>query len=490
MNKIYKKKKENSLIKNIGYNIISQVVALIVPLITAPYIARIFNAELIGEYSYALANSSYFVLIECLGFALYGQIMIASYRDNKEKVSRIFFEIMILKLLLMIISSAAYIYIIVLHAEAEQKVLFLVMLLNIIASGIDVTWFLNGMEEFKVIAIRSVIVRLVNLFGVFALVKNEQNFLIYAIIMQGTNVVANLSVYPNVLKQIDFKYLKNINVYKHIKPAGVYFVPGLINTIFSSSDKTMLGIWAGNYEVGIYEQANKISQICMSAICTIGNVILPRASYLYHNDDTGKKANTLIYNSMSAVQMIAVPSVFGIVAISSEFVPIFFGKGYEKSAIVLSILSVNVLATAMCNLLGQQCLIARERQKDYNIAIVISAVINIAFNFAAIKMEKSIGAARASALASTICLGVILYRSKETIKLKSIISESWKYYVSSIAMYFVILVIRKICYCSIKGIVLHIIMGVIVYFGFLIALREKMMYILYKRILQRVEKNE
>lgn len=484
-----KKKSSNSLIKNIGYNMVSQVVALIVPLITAPYIARVFNAELIGQYSYALANSSYFVLIECLGFALYGQIKIASFRDDKEKVSKTLFEIMALKILLMIISIIIYVVVIVMNKSGSQKILCIIMILNIIASGIDVTWFLNGMEEFKVIAIRSICVRIINLAGIFIFVKDEKNFLIYALIMQGANLVANLSVYPNVLKQVDIKIPKNVDIFQHIKPAGIYFVPGLINTIFSSSDKTMLGIWAGAYEVGIYEQASKISQICMSAVSTIGNVILPRASYLYHNDNTREKADKLIYNSLAAVQMISAPAVFGIIAIAGEFVPVFFGDGYEKSAFVLCILSFNVLVTAMCNLLGQQCLIARERQKDYNLAIILSALVNIIFNVVAIRIEKSIGAAIASVLASIVCFIVIIYMSKNIIAVKEMISESWKYYFSSVVMYVIMFKVRQIHYASIEGVFLHIIIGAIIYLLILGILREKLLCKVCSDIIRRAVKN-
>lgn len=485
-----KSKENTSLIKNIGYNMISQIVALIVPLITAPYIARVFNAELIGKYSYAVANSSYFVLLECLGFTLYGQIKIASFRDDKEKVSSFFLEIMFLKLSLMIVSIAIYIFTIVINADNSQKMLCAIMILNIIASGIDVTWFLNGMEEFRVIAIRSIFVRILNLVGVFTFVKNEHDFLTYALIMQAASLVANMSVYPNVLKQIDIKIPRSLNIFQHVKPACVYFVPGLINTIFSSSDKTMLGIWTGDYEVGIYEQASKISQICMSAVCTIGNVILPRASYLYHNDNKGEKVNKLIYDSLKAVQLVSAPAMFGIIAISGEFIPVFFGGGYEKSALVLSVLAFNVLITALCNLLGQQCLIARERQKDYNLTIIISALMNVTLNVAAIRVARSIGAAVASVLASVVCFIAILYKSRNTISIKEMFFQSWKYYVASIVMYVFLLQAKQIYYGTIEGIFIHIVIGIIIYLLGLSLLREKLVCKLRNSIMGRLLRND
>lgn len=478
-----------SLMVNIGYNMISQIVALVVPLFTSPYIARVFNPELIGRYSYALANSSYFVLVECLGFSLYGQIKIAAKRDDKEETSRLFWEIIILKLLLMALSSIAYLAIIFIRSDAEQRGLSGIMLLNIIAAGIDVTWFLNGLEEFKTIAIRSIGVRLVNIISIFTLIKSDENFLLYAVIMQGANLIANLTVYPKVFKNVRWCGLKGISIFQHFRPAAIYFVPGVVNTIFSSSDKTMLGIWSGDFEVGIYEQANKISQICMNAVCAIGNVILPRASYLYHNDNAKEMADKLIYTSLGIVQLISVPAVLGIISISEEFVLIFFGTGYEKSAAVLVILSFNVMLIALSNLCGQQCLIARERQREYNIAIIISALVNVILNVFAIKAARSIGAAIASVLASVVCLYSIIYMSKGILSIKKIFLGSWKYYVSGLLMSVLIISVKKILYGSLGVMILHVAVGIIIYVLFLILFKEQIVQEVWQDILKKLRRN-
>ena len=99
--------KEKKISYNIIYSVLMQTASVIAPLIISPYIARVLSAELIGNYSYTLANSSYFVLIECLGLSLYGTIKIAMIRDDKRELSKFFWEIFWLKFILMIICSGS-----------------------------------------------------------------------------------------------------------------------------------------------------------------------------------------------------------------------------------------------------------------------------------------------------------------------------------------------------------------------------------------------
>ena len=264
---------------------------------------------------------------------------------------------------------------------------------------------------------------MLNVVCVLCFVKNEGDLCLYALIMQGFTFLSFLAVYPVMKKYLDWPGLKAINPLKSIKPAAIYFIPGLVTTIFSSTDKTMLGIMSSTYEVGIYDQAHKISQICMSAIASIGNVMLPRAAYIYKNGslEEKKKANEFFLSSFRIVCFISAPIVFGIIAIAAEFIPVFFGEGYDDCYPVLVILSLNVGITALGNLCGQQLLIARGQQMRYNSAVLISAIGNIAFNYGFILFWNSKGAAIASVLAALLSLILILLLSERVLRMKEIL---------------------------------------------------------------------
>ncbi|OKZ76694.1 MAG: hypothetical protein BHV87_02525 [Clostridiales bacterium 36_14] len=472
---------EKKISINIFYNILNQIVSFIVPLILSPYVARVLSAELIGEYSYALANSSYFVLIEALGFSLYGMLKVSANRADKNYISTLFKEIMIAKFFLMVICIIVYTISFV-WTSSDNKILCAIMIMNIISTGIDSTWFLMGMEDFKTTALRNIAVRLVNVFLIIILVKSEKDFLIYAIIMQLSNVISYIVVFPTVKKYIISSKVSFKNILKHTIKSLIYFVPGIVNTIFTSADKTVLGAFANSYEVGVYEQASKICSLCGSVINSISNVVMPRVTYLNHNA-SNEKSKRFMFKTLHYASIVAIAVTVGIICISDEFVPLFFGLGYEKSAVLLKILAFNVLMSILANYIGQQCLISNDKQNQYNIAISVGAILNVILNLFMVERFQSVGVSVASVVSSGVLFWVVLVFSREIISLKNIIQMDWKAIISAIIMFVTIYWLNfDDLFITL---VVKIAVGAAVYIAILAILREEIIQEVFGKIIRQ-----
>ncbi len=472
---------EKKISINIFYNILNQIVSFIVPLILSPYVARVLSAELIGDYSYALANSSYFVLIEALGFSLYGMLKVSANRADKNYISTLFKEIMIAKFFLMVICIIVYTISFV-WTSSDNKILCAIMIMNIISTGIDSTWFLMGMEDFKTTALRNIAVRLVNVFLIIILVKSEKDFLIYAIIMQLSNVMSYIVVFPTVKKYIISSKVSFKNILKHTIKSLIYFVPGIVNTIFTSADKTVLGAFANSYEVGVYEQASKICSLCGSVINSISNVVMPRVTYLNHNA-SNEKSKRFMFKTLHYASIVAIAVTVGIICISDEFVPLFFGLGYEKSAVLLKILAFNVLMSILANYIGQQCLISNGKQNQYNIAISVGALLNVILNLFMVERFQSVGVSVASVVSSGVLFWVVLVFSREIISLKNIIQMDWKAIISAIIMFVTIYWLNfDDLFITL---VVKIVVGAAVYIAILAILREEIIQEVFGKIIRQ-----
>lgn len=466
---------------NIIYSLIVQIAGFISPLIISPYISRVLSAELIGDYSYVLANSSYFTLFVCLGLPLYGTLKVAKVRDDKEATSKIFWEIMILKFILTIILSVIYIIWFNICCDRQLMKLYWIMLINIVSSGIDVTWFLSGIEEFKITAIRTVVVRIINILLILVFVKSTEHLVIYSIIMQGATFVGHLAVYPTLFKWIKRVKLSDLNILPHIRLSFVYFVPGIINTIFSSADKTILGAFISNKsEVGMYEQANKICQLCLGMISAVSNAIMPRVAYLYSNGEETGEGKKLLKGSIRIAIFICFPLCLGIAAISDEFVPFFFGPGYEKSALLLKILCYNVLFISLTNFFGQQCLIARSKQKEYNCSVIISIAINILLNLALVHDMKSVGISIASIISAFVGLVFVLWFSRDMFRAREFICISKNYFIATIIMVIAIYPINFQGRYALT-VCVKIVAGCVLYFLILVLLKDVLINKVCKR---------
>ena len=161
--------KKQNVKKNYIYNLIYQVVAIILPIISTPYISKVLGAKNIGIYGYTLSISAYFVLFGTLGMTLYGQREIAYLQKEKEKYSKAFFEIFFLKLLVMSISALLFFFIFV-RGNNNYHIYYRILLLELLANAIDVSWFFQGLEEFKKTVIRNLIVKIASVACIFIFV--------------------------------------------------------------------------------------------------------------------------------------------------------------------------------------------------------------------------------------------------------------------------------------------------------------------------------
>ena len=138
---------KKSVEKNYIYNLIYQMLVLILPLVTTPYLSKVLGAESIGIYSYTISIVTYFVLFGSLGMAMYAQREIAYVQDDKEKRSKVFWETFLVRLISLSISMVIF-YFVFAH-NGEYSAYYKILLLHIVANIFDISAFFQGMEEFK-----------------------------------------------------------------------------------------------------------------------------------------------------------------------------------------------------------------------------------------------------------------------------------------------------------------------------------------------------
>ena len=166
--------KTKSIKKNYLYNLLYQILILILPIITTPYISRNLGAENIGIYSFTISIVTYFILFGSLGVSLYGQREIAYIRENKSKLQKTFLEIVIFRFITM--SIAILIYYIIFVRNNVYKQYYKILIIYLFAASFDITWFFQGLEEFKKTVTRNIIVRAISVICIFIFVKSRKRF--------------------------------------------------------------------------------------------------------------------------------------------------------------------------------------------------------------------------------------------------------------------------------------------------------------------------
>ena len=501
---------KKSIAKNYIYNMVYQVLILILPLITTPYLSRVLGAEGIGIYGYTYSIVTYFILFGSLGVAMYGQREIAYAQENVEARKKVFIEIIIFRFITIALASVAY-YFLFINGK-EYQVYYQILLIELIAAAFDISWFFQGMEEFKRTVTRNVLVRICSVSLVFILVKTKEDLAKFTLIYSLADLIGNLSLWIYVPKYIKGAKIKNINVLRHVPQIALLFIPQVANQIYKILDTTMIGTLVSNKaETGYYEQGQKVIRLLLTVVTSLGVVMVPRMASTFASGDNEKIKN---YMKMSFrfVFFLAFPIMFGIISISNAFVPIFFGTGYDKVVILINIICPIIILMGLGNVLGTQYLLPTKRQKEYTISVTVGLVVNFILNYILIKQYASIGASIATVLSELVIVIIQFQYIKEQISFKDLLVMAWKYFVSGIIMFAICYGVKFIIGLNIVNvnliklaanmsmdenylinsisIIVQMIFGVLTYFGMLIVLKDDYVFKFVDKIKSKIFKKK
>ena len=475
--------KKERIISNYIYNLIYQVLTILLPIITTPYLSRVLGVKNIGIYGYTASIVTYFTLVGALGINKYGQREIAYVQDDRYKKSKTFWELNIIRFVTTFIASL--IFFVAFCISGTYALYYRILLLELLAIIMDISWFFQGIENFKKVVIRNSIIKIIGLVCIFLLVKNENDLINYFIIYVLSNFIGNSIFWLNLKKYIDKIAFKDLELKKHIRPMISLFIPQIATSIYTVLDKTILGMIGGNIsEVGYYEQSQKIIKVSLTFVTSLSIVMLPRLSNVFAKGDN-KKIRDYMKKSFTFDWFLSLPITFGIIATAKNFVPWFFGNGYEKVAYLLIYSSPIVIFISLSTTIGAQYLTSIKKHNVHTCAVTVGAILNVILNFILIPIIKSYGAIIATVVAEFVIsfIEIVYVIKNNKIKFKDITNNVIKYMFSSIIMCVVIKYISNFMGVSPLNTIIQIILGGIVYLVILLLLKDDwVMYLLNKMV--------
>ena len=460
---------KKSIKKNYIYNLIYQVLLLLTPLFTTPYLSRVLGADGIGEVSYAESIVSYFTLFAVLGITTFGQREISYVQDDKNKRTLVFWET---KALQVIASITVLIIYIIFTFIQEKKMIYLILSFNIISILVDVTWLLQGIEEFGKIVFRNIIFKALNIIYIFLAVKTKEDILKYVFGITFFSFLSNISLWIYVFKYVGKPDWNKIKPFRRIKDILSLFIPTIAIQIYTVLDKTMIGlITNSSFENGYYEQAMKISKMVLVVVTSLGTVMIPRIGYHYNRGEK-EIVNRFMYRGYRFVWFLGIPLCFGLIGTAPNFVPWFFGDGYDRVIPLLRILSFLILAIGINNVTGMQYLIPTKRQNLFTKTVLIGAGVNVILNMVLIYYFQSVGAAIASVAAETTIALVQLYFVRKEFSIQEVFFSSWHYLISGSIMLLILITLGNTWSSSILHTIVMVVIGASTYFWILLIMKD------------------
>lgn len=471
-----------SLKKNYIYNLTFQVLAIIIPLITTPYLSRVLGADGIGIYSYVESISAYFVLFATLGLTIFGQREVSYVQDDIKKRTIVFWETFIIQLVSSLICIVAYVFFSFLQ---KDPLLYLVLVINLFTVVVNVSWLFQGMEEFGRIVLRNIIFKLLGLAYVFIFVTERDDVIVYLFGVAFFAFLNNLSYWTMLPKFVNRPILKDLHPTRHLKTVFSLFLPTIAISIYTVLDKTMIGVITDDpCENGYYEQAIKMSKVVLTIVTSLGVVMVPRIGHYFSKGDMASVKSSM-YNSYRFVWLLSIPLSLGLISLSSNFVPWFYGSGFDKVAPLLGILGLLIIAIGISNVTGIQYLIPTNRQTYLSISVITGAGVNFVLNIFFIKYFASIGAAFSSVIAEFFISFLLLFLVRKELSLYKIFKSGLNYYIAGTVMMVILLFMRDKFEPSLMNTVFLVLIGGSIYLLILVILKDEFFVSNLKAILRK-----
>jgi O-antigen/teichoic acid export membrane protein len=398
--------------KNYVFNLLLTGFNILFPVISFPYAAKILGPVGIGKVQFILSFTQYFALIAALGIPIYGVRVISQSAHDSKLLYKNLGELLYIHIICSILITAVYVITIVSFSFfSHDKSLYFLAGLIILMGFTSIDWYFTGIENFKLIAIRSVSIKAISLIGLYMFVKVRSDYNIYLIIslfaILGNNVI-------NILSVRKYITLSANGVKKHFKPLMYTFGTTVATSMYTMLDTILIGFFADEKAVGLYSASVKLTKISIPFIISAATVLMPGISKLFaaHDFDALK---TVLNKSFNFIVILATPICIGLLFLAPQLIYIFSGTQFNDAILTMQILSPLALIIGLGYFWGFQILIPAGKEREMLVSVILGMVFNLSLNCLLIPMYKQNGAAVANVISELIVTMAYMYFSFKVI---------------------------------------------------------------------------
>jgi len=455
------------VIKNYLYNLSYQILTIILPIITVPYVTRIFTSEDLGNYGFYNSIVSYFSLFAMLGIGIYGTKQIAAAND----VNSTFWNIYAIQLIASISAISVYV-IAILSIPKMRGIIPLILGIVLFTKMLDISWLFAGKEDFKKITLRNTVVKVTGVISIFTFIRSNEDLFLYVFLIVVFDFLGQFVMWIPAKKFIKRPSFNAKIIKKNLHPIVLLFLPQVAISLYVVLDRTLLGLLGSYSDVGIYEQGQKLISILLTVVSSLGTVMVPRvANLLFERKD--REAQNMVKFSFILYNLVIFPMMFGLIAVNEVFVKFFLGKNFQDVKYVLYVIVFNIMFVGWTNILGYQVLVVRNKNKEFMLSTTIPALVSVAVNIAVIPLFGYIGASITAVIVELLAFTIQWYYCRNIINKNLLFNKDLvKIILSSLVMFGAVMTCKMILGLDgIIGLIIYLAVGGISYLGMIFLLK-------------------
>ncbi len=475
--------------KNYIYNIIYQLVLIITPIITTPYVSRVLGADGVGQASFSTSIITFFVVFSALGFNLYAQREIAKNSNNTEEKSKIFWEVNICRFISTMIALMVNFLFVIMGVYQGNTTLMIILSINILATMFDIAYFYQGHEEFGKLMVINVLTKILIISSIFLFVKTSGDLWKYVLINSLGMIFGYVFMWLFLKKYLTKVKIKELKPFRHLRGTIGLFLPTIAVSLYVDLEKILIGVFSSDAQNGIYEQAEKIVRFALTIILCLGSVMIPRNSKNY-SDGKLQLVKENIYTTTHFVWLLGIPMCLGMICLAPNFVPWFLGGEFLGSVVLLQVLSPLFLIIGFSNAIGIQYVLPTMQDKKYTKSVVIGAIVNLIISVPLVLFFKALGACFAILAVELTVAIVVFWEVRKELSFSKVIKTIKKPLLAGIVMFLITFSLSKLLSPSILNTFIILFAGIVSYALMIFALKDDLVISTTKQIYQKFLKKK
>ncbi len=465
-------------------NLINTGTQMLFPLITFPYVCRVIEADGVGQVNFFQSIISYISLFTCLGIPMYAIREIARDRGDVVKMNRTAVEILLLHSMLTLIGYAVVAILCLAVPQIQVNIpLFLILSLTIFFTAIGCEWFYQGIEDFKYITIRGLVVKTVSVILLFIFVRSKADLLWYGCYVVFGALGGNIFNFLRLRKYIHRRNIifSELHIKRHINPVLKVFSFSVVTSIYLQLNTVLLGFLKDALAVGFFVSATKVMQMLMGITSSLGSVIMPRTSHLLA-DNKESEFNGLVQKSYDFTLGMSLPITVGLIFCAPSLISVLCGKQFIPSILPSQIIAPIILMVGISGVFGIQVLYPKGKLNLVTICCGIGALANLLLNFCLIPFYSFVGTAIAYLGAEVVTTVSMYFIGKKYIPIVCLKRSHLNYVLGCVLMAAVLCLVSRLSLVPIATLLLQGCCGIIAYFIVLFICKDQFLLLILSKL--------
>lgn len=433
--------------KNFLYSTILTVSGFVFTFLTFPYVSRVLGVNNIGICNFVDSVINYFILVSMLGVNAIGIREIAKYKNDKNALEESFRDIFFLNGLFTLIGLIILIVLIFIIPKFYQyKELMFIGAAKLFFNFLLVEWFYKGIENFRYITIRTLVIKVAYVAAVFIFVRKQGDYIMYYFLTSLAVVINAMLNWRYLKTQIGIR-IKGIRIKRFLSGVftmGIYMV---LTSLYTTFNVVYLGFVGGEKEVGYYTTATKLYAILLAVFTAFTGVMLPRMTSLAAEDKM-EEFHDKIYKSYNFLFIFTFPLIVFTEIFAPQIIQLIAGPGYEGAILPMRIVMPLLGIIGIEQILIIQVLMPLGKDRAILWNSVMGATLGLLLNILLVSHLKSVG----SALVWVICEFSILIGAQiivsKNVGIKFPLRKFLIHFFLSLPFLFMVVLLKKIIVLS------------------------------------------